>query len=133
MNNANEIELYLNALAVLKGIRSDGLNVNNLNLHNSLHIYLCDNINLLLTKEVLVEALEQDLIYLQCYKLYDKTERLTLSCFKEDIFIVDVLLNYAGNLPINIYCGAGAGMSTKLGCINLKQLKSFMYMYNELL
>jgi hypothetical protein len=132
--NSNEIELYLDTLGVLKKLWIENYtDEESLKLESCVTNYLHKHINVLLNKEIFTEALQQDLIYLQSYKLSNQTERLNLSCFTDDIFIVDVLLKYVGNIVIDVYCGTSFGSSTKLGSIKLQQLKSLIYTHNELL
>jgi hypothetical protein len=128
----NEMELYLDALGLLKKLQIENYNnKEEVLLENFLTRFLKKRIDILIRKDVLTEALTQDLVYLRCYKNYGEHKSLNLGCFTEDTFIIDIILKYVGNIPINIYCGAD-NFNVKLGCINLQQLKELMYTYDPL-
>lgn len=129
----NEQELYLDTLGVLKKLlikdSSEGVERE---LEKCVQNFLSKHINVLLTKEVLMEALKQDLIYLKCFESTEEVQQLNISNFKDDIFIIDIILNYVGDIPVNIYCGQNNNVAF-IWSMRLKELKDLVYEYNELL
>lgn len=121
-------ELYLDTLSVLKKLLiNNSTEKKEVELKNAALAFIKEHVmHFTLDKRILEEALTQDLIFLKCYNSIDTMKNLRISNFTEDFYIIDIILNYAGNLPVNIYCGS-FDAPTLIGTIQLEQLKNLMY------
>lgn len=126
-NNKDIIELYLDVLSVYKKLIDKRLNTSIDTFENDLIKYCINHLNKnrYLVPNILCDGIEQDLIFINYVSNENcKTiRRLTLDCFLENDYVVNTLLNYVGNIPLNICVSNSTNV---LATLQLDILKSII-------